>query len=407
MSLLFTAVRLALSAIARHKLRAGLTVLGILIGVTAVVAVTALARGATALVSGTLEGFAANALFVRPRETQSSGARNKTAGRITEEDGRTIAREAVSVSGVGLWLATGGQVVYGDKNIATTLIGTNIGYFPIRKWEIVKGSMWTELDENVRTKVCIIGSTTRDKLFGPGVDPVGQTIRIGTFPFSVVGLLGARGASLGGDDQDDRIMMPIGSFRARLMHTAPGRVDQLIVGATSGDTVDRAKSQVQAIMRQRHRIDPGEEDDFEVQSQAEFQAKIGKILGILSILLMAVAAISLLVGGVGVMNIMLVSVVERTREIGIRMSIGAREGDIMMQFLVEAVVLSLLGGLIGLLMGVIATVGIARAIDWPLEPTLASVLLAVGTSAAIGLCFGFLPARRAAKLDPIEALRVE
>jgi putative ABC transport system permease protein len=407
MSLLLTAIRLALSAISRHKLRAGLTVLGILIGVTAVVAVTALARGATALVSGTLEGFAANALFVRPRETQSSGARNKTAGRITEDDGRAIAREAVSVSGVGMWLVTTGQVVYGDKNLATTIAGTNLAYFPIRKWEVVKGAAWTDNDELLKTKVCVIGVNTRDKLFGPGIDPVGQTIRVSGFPFLVIGLLGERGASLGGDDQDDRIMMPIGSFRARMVHTAPGRVDQLIVGAASGDVVDRAKRQIEGIMRQRHRIDPAAEDDFEVQSQAEFQAKIGRILGILSILLMAVAAISLLVGGVGVMNIMLVSVAERTREIGIRMSIGAREWDIMLQFLVEAVVLSLLGGLMGLLLGVVTTMSIARAIDWPLQPTMASVLLAVGTSAAIGLCFGFLPAQRAAKMDPIEALRVE
>jgi putative ABC transport system permease protein len=314
----------------------------------------------------------------------------------------------VSVAGVGLWLASNAQVVYGDRNVSTAVIGTNIAYFPIRKWEVAKGSLWQELDETLKTKVCVIGNTTRDKLFGPGVDPIGQTIRIGSFPYTVVGLLGERGASLGADDQDDRIMMPIGSYRARLQHTTPGRVDQLIIGATSGDTVERAKTQIEAILRQRHRINPdGGDDDFDVQTQAEIQATIGKILGILSVLLMGVAAISLLVGGVGVMNIMLVSVAERTREIGIRMSIGAREGDILLQFLVEAVVLSLFGGLMGLLFGVLATVGIGHAIDWPLGPTVGSVVLAVGTSAAIGLCFGFLPAQRAAKMDPIEALRVE
>ncbi len=407
MSLLFTAIRLAFGAIVRNKLRAALTVLGILIGVAAVMAVMALASGATVLIGGTLDGFAANLISVSPRTTQQSGARSKSTGRLTEADGRAIAREAVSVSGVGFFLQTAGQVVYGDKNVATTLIGTNLSYFPIRKFEVEKGTLWEENDEILKTKVCVLGNTVSEKLFGTGVDPVGETIRIGSFPFRVVGLLKARGAATVGADQDDRILMPTGSFRGRVMHTSPGRLDSLLVGATSAETTDRAKAQVISILRQRHRIPEGGELDFDIRTQAQLQETVGGILAIMSLLLLGVATISLLVGGIGVMNIMLVSVAERTREIGTRMSIGARERDILLQFLVEAVVLSLLGGIMGILLGTVATTGLAFALDWPLRPSLGSILLAVGTSAGIGLVFGFLPARRAAKLDPIEALRVE
>jgi putative ABC transport system permease protein len=407
MSLLLTAIRLAFGAIGRNKLRASLTVLGILIGVAAVVAVTSLANGATSLISGQLAGFAANAIYVHPQTTQQSGARSKTSGRITEADGRAIAHEAVSIAGVGFWLDTTGQVVYGDKNVLTNVIGTNLDYFPVRKWEVVKGAPWTESDELFKTKVCVIGKTVSDKLFGTGADPVGNTIRIATFPYRVIGLLGSRGTSTFGDDQDDRIMMPVGSFRSRIQHTSPGRLNQLIAGATSPETVKRAVRQIEGILRQRHRIPEGGADDFDIETQAEMEETIGGVLDDLSILLMAVAAISLLVGGIGVMNIMLVSVAERTREIGTRMSIGARERDILLQFLVEAIVLSLVGGLIGMCVGSAATLGLAHALDWPLRPTAASIALAVGTSGGIGLVFGFLPARRAAKLDPIEALRVE
>ncbi|HEY2518206.1 MAG TPA: ABC transporter permease [Polyangiaceae bacterium] len=406
MSLLLTAIRLAFSAILRNKLRAGLTVLGILIGVSAVVAVTALAQGARALVGGSLAGFAANAVYVHPVTTQQSGARSKATGRLTEADGRAIAREASSVSGVGYWLNTTGQVVYGDKNVSTTLIGTNLPYFPIRKWEVTKGEAWTEADELFKTKVCVIGSTTRDKLFGEGVDPVGRTIRVGKFPYRIIGLLGSRGSFVN-QDQDDRVMMPIGSFRSRILHTSPGRLDQLIIGATEADTVEHAVKQVTSILRQRHRIAEGGTDDFEVNTQAQMQETIGGILQILSYLLMGVATISLIVGGIGVMNIMLVSVAERTREIGIRMSIGAREWDVLLQFLVEAVVLSLVGGVIGMVCGISAVAALGHALDWPLTPGFGAMSLAVGTSAFIGLVFGFLPARRAAKLDPIEALRVD
>jgi putative ABC transport system permease protein len=402
---LLQAFRLAMGAVARNKTRAALTVLGILIGITAVVIVSALAQSTASQIGGQIDSFASNALYVWPRPVQASGARSKSIGRLTEADGRAIAREAVSVSGVAPWLSTRGQVVYGDKNVQTELIGVTLPYYPIRRWVIAKGSNWTENDEILKTKVCVVGQTVATNLFGTK-DPVGQTIRIGRAPYTIIGVLGGRGSSMFGDDQDDRVMMPIGSFRARVMHTAPGRVDQLIIGATSDKTVHHAEAQIAEILRQRHHLEEGR-DDFEVSSQAEMRETTDAIMSTLSLLGIAVAGVSLLVGGVGVMNIMLVSVAERTREIGIRMSIGARERDILVQFLVEAIVLTLVGGLLGIVFGSGASVAIGRAFDWPMAPTPAAIGIAVATSVAIGTLFGFLPAWRAAKLDPIAALRVE
>ncbi|HEY4013089.1 MAG TPA: ABC transporter permease [Polyangiaceae bacterium] len=404
-STLFEAVRLAFSAIARNKLRAGLTVLGIFIGITAVVIVTAAATTTTAAVGGEIDSFAANGLFVWSRPVQASGARSRVTGRITEADGRAIAREAVSVANVAPWLQTQGQVVYGDKNWATSLIGTTTTYMPIRRFEIAKGATWTESDELLKTKVCVIGPTVALNLFGTD-DPVGRTIRIGRSPYTIVGVMASRGTSPFGDDQDDRVMMPIGSFRARVMHTSPGRADQLIIGATSEQTVGRAKAQIESILRQRHHVEPGRED-FEVNSQAEMREATEAIMSTLSALLLSVAGVSLLVGGIGVMNIMLVSVAERTREIGIRMSIGARAGDILVQFLVEAIALAMTGGLLGIVVGSGLTLAIGRALSSSMAPSPQALGIAVATSLSIGTFFGFLPAWRAAKLDPIAALRVE
>jgi putative ABC transport system permease protein len=403
---ILNAIRLALGAVARNKTRSALTVLGILIGISAVVTVTALAGGASAKVGGEIDSFAANALFINPQPVQASGAKSKWTGRLTEADGKAIAQGAVSVSGVAPWLSTIGQVVYADKNVQTELVGTTLSYFPIRKFSVGKGENWTENDELIKTKVCLVGQTVANNLFG-NADPIGRTIRIGRSPYRVIGVLAPKGSSPFGEDQDDRVMMPIGSFRARVMHTSPGRADILMAGATSEQTTNRAKEQIEAIMRQRHRIQPGRDDDFVVNTQAEFRKTQEAITGTLAALLLSVAGVSLLVGGIGVMNIMLVSVAERTREIGIRMSIGAREKDILTQFLIEAVVLTMFGGLLGIGGGFAASLGVGRAIGWPMMPSFDALAIAVATSIGIGVLFGYLPARRAAKMDPIDALRVD
>jgi putative ABC transport system permease protein len=402
---IFGAFALALGAIARNTTRAVLTVLGILIGITAVIIVAALAESTSSAVADKIDSMSANALYVWPQPVQASGAKARFVGRLTESDGRAIAREAVSAVNVAPWLVTQGQVVYGDKNWSTIIAGVTLPYYLVRRFTIARGENWSESDELLKTKVCVIGQTVATNLFGTD-DPIGHTIRIGRSPYRVIGLLTPRGSGTFGEDQDDRVMMPIGSYRARVVHTSPGRVDELMISAASEQTVDRAKDQITSILRQRHHIDDGR-DDFEIRSQADMRATTDAIFGTLSLLGIGVAAISLLVGGVGVMNIMLVSVAERTREIGIRMSIGARERDILVQFLVEAVVLTLIGGVLGIAVGSLGAIGIGRALDLSMTPSPRAVAVAVLTSLLIGTVFGFLPAWRAAKLDPIAALRVE
>ena len=402
------AVVIAFRAIVRSRLRAALTILGILIGVASVVTITALGAGARDSVGSQILSIGSNFIIVFPQNSAASGAKGAQGSgvRLSGEDGKAILREALSVTAVSPAIRASAQAVYGDKNTPTSVEGVTLSYFDIRSWKITHGELWTEHDELLKTKTCVIGTTVRTKLFGVA-DPVGQTIRIGRYPFRVLGVLESKGQAPFGGDQDDTIVMPIQSFRARILRTPPDFAGVLMISASSAETTERAVRQIDAILRQRHRIVEGRAVDFEIHTQKEFQAMQSVVYNLLTLLLVCVASISLFVGGIGVMNIMLVSVTERTREIGIRMAIGARENDIRTQFLVEAIALALLGGLVGALLGIGAIAGLTRLLDWPMNLNPIALGVSIGTSALTGIAFGFFPAQRAARMDPIEALRHE
>lgn len=399
------AVRIALRALRRNALRAALTVIGILIGVAAVVIVTALGTGARDAVSKQIDAIGSNLLFVIPQDVSASGARGRITVRLTEEDGRAITREAVSVKALSPMLQARAQVLAGTQSVSTTLIGSRIPYFEAHAWSFARGERWIESDETLKAKVCVIGQTVRERLFGVE-DPVGRIVRIGKYPYRVVGLLAPKGSSFG-NDQDDVVVMPISSLRARHTRVPPGQVHWLVASATSAETSDRAVEQVTSILRQRHKSEEGKDADFLIRTQKQFQEIQRGVFVVLTVLLVLIAAISLVVGGIGVMNIMLVSVTERTREIGIRMAVGAREGDIRRQFLIEAIVLSVLGGLGGAALGTGAVAAAAAALDWKMATSPIALVAALVVSGGIGITFGFFPARRASRLDPIVALRHE
>ncbi len=402
------ALGLAFAAIVRAKVRAVLTVLGILVGVAAVVIVTALGTGVQDRIAGQIKSLGSNMIWVFPQPNQTSGARGARGGggRLTENDGKAILREATSVASVVPYMQAQVQVVIGDRNIATTVAGSTRAYFEVRGFTIAQGSNFTDTDERIKAKVCLLGQTAKENLFG-NQDAVGQVVRIGRYPFRVVGVLAGKGQTPGGEDQDDRVVIPVGTFRSRVVPTAPGRVHVLLISASDARTVNRAVRQIDSILRQRHGIEPEKEPDYGIRSQAEFLKTQEEILGTLKALLVGIALVALGVGGIGVMNIMLVSVTERTREIGIRMAIGAREADVRFQFLVEAVALCVLGGLAGTAVGLGVIFALAQALGWSMVLPPEALIVALATSFGTGIFFGFWPARRASRLDPIEALRHE
>lgn len=402
------AFRLALRALARNKLRASLTVLGILIGVAAVVAMTALGEGAKAKVTSQMQSLGANMVVVFPGASSNAGARGATgtAATLTEDDAEAIKRECPSVKEVAAASGAAAQVVYEDQNYATRVNGTTLDYLKVRAWNVTHGRPWTDADERVAARVCVIGATVAQHLFG-AVDPVDKVMRVGKMPCRVLGVLEGKGQSSFGSDQDDVVLVPMKTFTGRISTKPRRAVDVILASATDATTTRRAETQIRSLLTQRHRIGPDREPDFRVHNLQDVQKSLEAMQTTLAALLLGIAAIALVVGGIGVMNIMLVSVAERTREIGIRMAIGAREGDILVQFLIEAVVLSLLGGAVGTLCGIGAIVGLAKVLDWPMRMQPEALGVALLVSATIGIVFGFFPARRAARLDPIDALRRE
>jgi putative ABC transport system permease protein len=401
---LLSGVLIAVRAVARNKLRAALTILGITIGVAAVVTVTALASGARESIGAQISNLGSNALIVFPRSARPSGARSLQAGsRLSEFDADALVRESTSIKLATPFLRASGTAVFEGQNAKASMVGARLSYFEIRNWKVTRGEVWSPTNEALGEKVVVVGSDTAKELFGSS-DPVGRTVRIGRHPYRVIGVLEEKGPSPFGQSQDEILLMPLTTMRSHVLPTRRGETHAIMLSATSAETTERAKKQAEAILRDRHRIVEGGEDDFMVRSQAEFRQMQDAVFGALSALLIGIAAISLVVGGIGVMNIMLVSVTERTREIGIRMAIGARELDILVQFLMEALALATLGGLVGTGFGYGAIVGLGAALDWPMKLSPESLAIALGVSTTIGLVFGFFPARRAARMDPVTAL---
>ena len=403
---IFNILLSAFRALQRNKMRSFLTMLGIIIGVGAVIAMLAIGQGAEYSVEQQISSLGTNVLIVFPGSQQSGGLRMGagTSTTLTEDDALAIQRECPAVAFISPGTRSGGQVIAGNQNWATSIEGTGTDYLEIRKWGIAYGDFYTDADVKAAAKVCVLGQTVADALF-PDSSPIGQTIRIRSVPFKVLGVLTKKGQNAMGQDQDDNILAPYTTVKRRL--TWYPYLRQILVSATSPTTISIAQQQISELLRMRHKIAPYDPDDFTIRNQADLANAANATTEILTILLASIASVSLLVGGIGIMNIMLVSVTERTREIGIRMSVGARGRDILTQFLIEALVLSLTGGIVGIIFGVVGSSTISSLAKWPTIITVFSIFLSFGFSIAIGIFFGFYPARKAAMLNPIDALRYE
>ena len=410
MKLLRMTLRAAMRALRRNKMRSVLTMLGIIIGVAAVIATVSIGRGADAAVQEQIRSLGTDLLMIVPGATTASGVRSGWGGvsTLTVGDAQAIRKDAPAVKDVSYFKRQIVQVVAGDKNWSTAVQGTPPSFFTVREWPVVLGSAYDERDEEGAARVAVLGQTLVEQLFGAGHDPVGLAVRIQNVPFRIVGVLEEKGQTMWGQDQDDIIVIPFSTAERRVLGTEfLGTVDNILVTAQSSDEMNAASEQVATLLRQRHRIQADEEDDFTVRNMADFARASQMASQVMTNLLLSIAAISLLVGGIGIMNILLVSVTERTREIGIRMAVGAKSRHILLQFLVEATALSMVGGAIGAALGVGAATLVSRLAAWPTLVSPPTVLGAVLFSGAVGVFFGFYPARKAARLDPIQALRYE
>jgi putative ABC transport system permease protein len=406
---IFKILRVSVRALSRNKMRTFLTALGIIIGVGAVIAMVSIGTGAKVAVENRFASMGTNLLFVSPGSKNMRGVRTGSGGfnTLTVDDAKAIEEQCPSVSGTSPNASTRAQVVVGNKNWNTSVQGVGEKYQEIRKWDVEFGTFFDETHVRAAAKVCVLGSEVKKNLF-EDQDALGQVIRIKKVPFTVLGIMKTKGESGGFGSRDDMILVPYTTVMKRLQKS--DYIQSIDVSAASGAVTANAQSEIEELLRVRHRIMPGSDDDFNVRNMADIAESAADATNILTLLLGSIAAISLLVGGIGIMNIMLVSVTERIREIGIRMSIGARERDILLQFLAEAIVLSLLGGILGIALGV----GVSKLLKYiPIFATITtvvstgSVLLAFLFSASVGVFFGFYPARKASKLDPIEALRYE
>ena len=410
----FLTIAVAVRALGRNKMRAALTVLGVVIGIAAVTTMVSVGSSAGQLVQTELKSFGTNFLFVTGKSERRNGVRQNSTPKLTESDADAIANELDSVLAVSPLVAASKPVVRGNNNCQPNeMFGVGKDYLEIRAWNLQAGSFFSEKDVQSGNRICVIGHTIVRKLFQT-TNPLGETIRVGNIPFIVVGVLEKKGAGLTGQDQDNVLLMPFTTVKKRINGSSFDDVHAIFVASKAPELVQTTSRQITQLLRDRHGIEPGGDPDFEVHSSDEISKFMGTITGIMTALLASIAGISLLVGGVGIMNIMLVSVTERTREIGIRMAVGARGRDILVQFLIESVVLSCIGGAIGMALGISASMGITALInelssgsDWPVVVSIPAAIVAMLFAAVVGLIFGLYPAWRASRLDPIEALRYE
>jgi putative ABC transport system permease protein len=397
-----TALSLALTALLRARFRAFLTVLGILIGTAAVVVVSALGTGARERIGAEIDNLGSAALFIFP-QTFSQGGQRTTANSLTEADAAALLGDASAIGSVTVWSTLRTRAHSRFDSYKTSVMGVDANYFHVRAFSIADGRTFDESELRTKAKVAVIGNTVKNELFG-AAPAVGESIRIGPHAYRVVGLLAEKGRTPF-EDQDDRILLPISTWRARVSPTPGGRVQMILASAKTRAHTKRAEQQIVSILRDLHHLREGEPDDFAVRSQEEFRTTQENILDAVTSLLLAVAGVALFIGGIGVMNIMLIGVTERTREIGIRMSIGARESDILMQFLFEALALTWVGGLLGIALAALVSFAITQLLGWSLELDGRAISAALGLSLLIGFTFGIWPARRAARMSPVEALR--
>ena len=398
-------IPLGLDALTRNRMRSALTVLGIVIGVAAVIATLAIGQGARSAVQDQIRAMGSNVLVVIPGTVSAGGAHGAMGGNtsLTPDDAAAIKAECPAVSAVAPTARTFAQVVFGDQNWNTQVQGTAPDFAIARQWTVEDGVFITDSDVRGAAKVCVLGQSVVKQLFGD-TDPIGSMIRIKDMPFKVVGTLRAKGSN-GHDDQDDVIITPYTTVQRKFLRIS--HVQSVVISAASENQVDDAVSQITDLLRQRHRIKPGSDDDFFIRTQLDIASAAEATSKVMTTLLASIAAVSLLVGGIGIMNIMLVSVTERTREIGVRRAVGARKTDILLQFLFESAFLSLGGGAIGVLLGVLAAKLVSMFARWPTVVQPGAVLLAFCFASLIGVFFGFYPARRAAGLDPVDSLRYE
>ncbi|MBN2809926.1 MAG: ABC transporter permease [Deltaproteobacteria bacterium] len=401
-------MQMALRALLAYKVRTLLTMLGIIIGIGSVIVMISIGRGANASIQEQIHSLGSNMLMIFSGTSKSGGVRSGygTKPTLYVSDVAAIARDCPAALNVAHATIQNEQIVAGKRNWGARVYGTTESYVVVWDWPLQEGEFLSESQVRAAANVVILGAAVYENLFEPGAEVIGQRLRIKNVPFRIIGILSPKGRTPSGQDQDDTVFIPYTTMERKLAgQRLPGLVNFILVSAQSGELVEEAKREVEELLRQRHRLQPGVDDDFTVRTLDEFAAMAGKTTNTMTWLLAAVAAISLLVGGIGIMNIMLVSVTERTREIGIRMAVGARKSDVLFQFLVEAMVISLAGGIMGTILGVSSAQLIARLAGWMTIISLDSILLATIFSAVVGIFFGFYPARKASNLDPIEALR--